>query len=114
MIKNLALGILLVTAMGFANAGLKAESAVFVGDYFWRVVGIFEHVKGVSEVISGYGSSKLVKPTYVTQISALDHFYRAESYHQKYLANYVAQPHIFLNHLPKLVALKERFLRFYL
>jgi peptide-methionine (S)-S-oxide reductase len=64
MIKNLGPVILLATAIGFANAGSKAESAVFAGGCFWSIDGIFKHVKGISDVISEYAGGKLVKPTY--------------------------------------------------
>jgi peptide-methionine (S)-S-oxide reductase len=35
-----------------ANAGL--ETAVFAGGCFWGVQGVFEHVKGVKQVLAGY------------------------------------------------------------
>ena len=45
----------------------------------------------------------------VTEVSALDHFYPAEAYHQDYLAQHLTQPYIVLNDLPKLRQLQQRF-----
>jgi peptide-methionine (S)-S-oxide reductase len=36
------------------NAGGKTETAVLSGGCFWGVQGVFEHVKGVHQVLSGY------------------------------------------------------------
>ena len=41
----------------------KAE-AVFAGGCFWGVQWVFEHVRGVSSVISGYSGGTLANPTY--------------------------------------------------
>ena len=35
-------------------AGEHAETAVFAGGCFWGVQGVFQHVRGVSNVVSGY------------------------------------------------------------
>lgn len=35
-------------------AGAKVETAVFAGGCFWGVQGVFQHVKGVSNAVSGY------------------------------------------------------------
>jgi len=35
-------------------AANRLETAVFAGGCFWGVEGVFEHVKGVSDVVSGY------------------------------------------------------------
>ncbi len=44
-----------------------------------------------------------------TVVTPLPAFYRAEDYHQNYLALHPDQPYIVYNDLPKLDALKERF-----
>ena len=46
----------LCLALSFsANAAVQAEqTAVFAGGCFWGVDAVFKHVKGVSEVVSGY------------------------------------------------------------
>ena len=40
------------------------QTAVFAGGCFWGVEGVFEHVKGVSQVVSGYAGGSTVKPSY--------------------------------------------------
>jgi peptide-methionine (S)-S-oxide reductase len=43
-----------------ANAAPKTETAVLAGGCFWGMESVFEHVKGVTDVVSGYagGASK--------------------------------------------------------
>jgi peptide-methionine (S)-S-oxide reductase len=42
------------------SAGAQTATAVFAGGCFWGVEGVFEHVKGVKDVVSGFaGGSKL-------------------------------------------------------
>jgi peptide-methionine (S)-S-oxide reductase len=43
-----------------------------------------------------------------TQVEPLNVFYDAEAYHQNYLAHHPKQPHIVINDLPKIAALKRR------
>lgn len=38
--------------------------AVFAGGCFWGVEAVFEHVKGVTEAVSGYSGGTLPSPTY--------------------------------------------------
>src|SRR6202158_5879434 len=45
----------------------------------------------------------------VTQIAALQAFYRAEEYHQDYLKSHTREPYIVYNDLPKLEHLKKQF-----
>ena len=45
----------------------------------------------------------------VTQIAPLERFYRAEEYHQNYLALHPSQPYIVFNDLPKVENLRKRF-----
>ena len=45
----------------------------------------------------------------VTTIETGKPFYRAEAYHQNYLAQHLTQPYIMYNDLPKLEALKREF-----
>jgi peptide-methionine (S)-S-oxide reductase len=42
----------------------KAETAVFAGGCFWGVQGVFEHVEGVTSVISGYSGGTVENPYY--------------------------------------------------
>lgn len=45
-----------------ASAGL--QTAVFAGGCFWGMEGVFEHVKGVRSVVSGYAGGKASDATY--------------------------------------------------
>jgi peptide-methionine (S)-S-oxide reductase len=170
------------------------QTAVFAGGCFWGVEAVFEHIKGVSNVESGYsgGTAKtadyemvsagktrhaeVVKITYdpaqvsyqqllkvffaiahdptelnrqgpdtgtqyrsaifysddeqkrlaesyiaeltaaktfpkpiVTQINALDAFYKAEDYHQNYLVRHPNEPYIVINDRPKVENLRKQF-----
>jgi len=40
------------------------QTAVLAGGCFWGIQGVFQHVKGVSQVISGYAGGAKVNPTY--------------------------------------------------
>ena len=44
----------ILAASGPAAAAPRAETAVLAGGCFWRMESVFEHVKGVKEVVSGY------------------------------------------------------------
>ena len=48
-----------------------------------------------------------------TQLSALDSFHAAESYHQNYLANHPNEPYIVYNDMPKLAKLRKEFPELY-
>ncbi len=54
-------------AMGvFSNAGANPpeQTAVFAGGCFWGVDAVFKHVKGVSEVVSGYAGGNAATAHY--------------------------------------------------
>ena len=40
------------------------ETAVFAGGCFWGMQGVFEHVKGVKQVLSGYSGGTVKDPSY--------------------------------------------------
>jgi len=42
----------------------KTETAIFAGGCFWCVESDFDHVKGVTETISGYAGGTIKNPTY--------------------------------------------------
>ena len=44
----------LLAAAAPASAAPKLETAVLAGGCFWGMEGVFEHVKGVRDVVSGY------------------------------------------------------------
>ena len=61
MIASLAL----LAALGAGAPAPPAEQvAVFAGGCFWGVEGVFEHVKGVIRVTSGYAGGTVASPTY--------------------------------------------------
>ena len=43
-----------LSSAGSASAAEKLETAVLAGGCFWGVEGVYEHVKGVRDVVSGY------------------------------------------------------------
>lgn len=45
-----------------SSAGLR--TAVFAGGCFWGVQGVFEHVKGVTQAVSGYTGGHVANPGY--------------------------------------------------
>jgi peptide-methionine (S)-S-oxide reductase len=42
----------------------QSQTAVFAGGCFWGVDAVFKHVKGVTDVKSGYAGGKVAKPDY--------------------------------------------------
>ena len=52
-------------ALALAGAPVaNTQKAVFAGGCFWGVEGVFEHVKGVVRVTSGYAGGALASPSY--------------------------------------------------
>src|SRR5437016_5271446 len=51
------------TSLAAAKSG---QRAVFAGGCFWGVQAVFEHLKGVSSVTSGYSGGYVKSPTYET------------------------------------------------
>jgi len=63
-IRRFAVPLIALTCLaGQARAQQHAE-AVFAGGCFWGVQWVFEHVRGVSSVISGYSGGNVAYPTY--------------------------------------------------
>lgn len=65
----LALGLLLLLpSLGAARAAAAPppplQTAVLAGGCFWGVEGVFEHVKGVREVVSGYAGGRRSEASY--------------------------------------------------
>ena len=46
------------------EASADSEKVVLAGGCFWGVQGVFQHVKGVTEAVSGYSGGTKVKPSY--------------------------------------------------
>ena len=51
-------------ALAAAPKDATSETAVLAGGCFWGVQGVFQHVKGVSNAVSGYAGGDLPKPSY--------------------------------------------------
>lgn len=47
-----------------AAAGAHTQTAVLAGGCFWGMEGVFEHVRGVTAVRSGYSGGRVASPTY--------------------------------------------------
>lgn len=56
-------GLLLVFGLG-AAAAPATQTAVFAGGCFWGVDAVFKHVKGVSDVVSGYAGGSAAMANY--------------------------------------------------
>jgi peptide-methionine (S)-S-oxide reductase len=52
------------TATTASAAPARIETAVFAGGCFWGVEGVFEHVKGVRNVVSGYAGGSRADANY--------------------------------------------------
>lgn len=55
---------LLLAAPGAAPAQTRSETIVLAGGCFWGMEGTFEHVKGVTSVVSGYAGGSAQDATY--------------------------------------------------
>ncbi len=51
-------------ALSNASAAPTEQTAVFAGGCFWGVDAVFKHVKGVSEVVSGYAGGNAATAHY--------------------------------------------------
>jgi peptide-methionine (S)-S-oxide reductase len=51
-------------ALDVPASSAHQQTAVFAGGCFWGVQGVFEHVKGVTQAVSGYTGGKLSDPSY--------------------------------------------------
>src|SRR3954467_4488027 len=70
--SNTPAAVLSVPEVGSQLAPAAAEdTAVFAGGCFWGVEAVFDHVKGVKRVISGYAGGDVASPSY-EQVSSGD------------------------------------------
>jgi len=63
-ITRLAIPLLAVTSFAARASAQEQAEAVFAGGCFWGVQWVFEHVRGVSSVVSGYSGGTVANPTY--------------------------------------------------
>lgn len=81
------------------DVGTQYRSALyFVNDEQQRIARAY---------IAQLDGAKAYPAKIVTELAPLTAFYRAEAYHQDYLARHPTQPYIVYNDLPKLEALKR-------
>jgi peptide-methionine (S)-S-oxide reductase len=76
MRRLIVLAALVASALGVAHAanrssrpasmhsGRGEEMTVFAGGCFWGIEALFEHVDGVTSVVSGYAGGRMASPTY--------------------------------------------------
>jgi peptide-methionine (S)-S-oxide reductase len=65
---RISVGVLtaLLFAFGASSAAAAEQTAVFAGGCFWGVEAVFEHVKGVKSVVSGYSGGTHESANYET------------------------------------------------
>lgn len=87
------------------DTGSQYRSAIFYSN---------DQQKRIAEAYVAQLDAASVYPRkFVTKIVPFEVFYRAEEYHQDYLANHPNDPYIVYNDLPKLERLKQQFPKFY-
>jgi peptide-methionine (S)-S-oxide reductase len=51
-------------AADVAPAGPQLQTAIFAGGCFWGIQGVFQHIAGVTQAVSGYAGGSVVDPGY--------------------------------------------------
>lgn len=62
--NHLFSSIALMLSLGVLSCAAEAAEAVFAGGCFWGVDAVFKHVKGVTEVVSGYAGGSAATAHY--------------------------------------------------
>ena len=62
--KRLIIAAVLTFAASSSAAAARSETAVFAGGCFWGMEAVFEHVKGVKDVVSGYAGGSATDAHY--------------------------------------------------
>src|SRR5438270_12142748 len=73
MMKSATALIALTIVAGPASAAPPKKTAVLAGGCFWGMESVFEHVKGVNEVISGYAGGAASDANYTSVSSEETH-----------------------------------------
>ncbi|MGZ5392411.1 MAG: peptide-methionine (S)-S-oxide reductase [Mycobacterium sp.] len=89
----------------------SSETALLAGGCFWGVQGVFQHVKGVSQAVSGYAGGDASTAQYEAVGTGTTG--PAEDYHQDYLNSHPDTPYIAENDMPKLDDLRQMFPELY-
>ena len=87
------------------DEGPQYRSAIFFANA--------DQQRAAQAAIAQLTASKAYKRPIVTQVAPLKGFFRAEDYHQDYLAHHLTQPYIVYNDLPKIELLKARYPELY-
>ncbi|HYW31916.1 MAG TPA: peptide-methionine (S)-S-oxide reductase MsrA [Gemmatimonas sp.] len=87
------------------DVGTQYRSAIFTRNK--------EQGAAVTAYIGQLTAAGAFRNPIVTEVAPLTKFWKAESYHQNYLASHRTQPYIVYNDLPKLDALKRQFAELY-
>jgi peptide-methionine (S)-S-oxide reductase len=83
------------------DAGTQYRSAIFYSN---------EEQKRIAQgYIDQLNQAKVFESSIVTQVVALDSFYKAEAYHQDYAARHPNEPYIRFHDLPKVENLRKEF-----
>jgi peptide-methionine (S)-S-oxide reductase len=83
------------------DTGTQYRSAIFYSN---------DEQKRIAQAyIEQLNKAKVFAGPIATQLSALDSFHEAESYHQNYLASHPNEPYIVYNDMPKLENLRKEF-----
>jgi peptide-methionine (S)-S-oxide reductase len=83
------------------DVGTQYRSAIFYANE--------EQHQAAEAYVAQLRTAKVFPGPIVTEISALGHFYPAESYHQHYLTRHPHSPYIMINDAPKLENLRREF-----
>ena len=82
------------------DTGTQYRSAIFYAN---------EDQKRIAQAyVEQLNKAKAFDAPVVTQITALDNFYKAEAYHQNYAAQHPDEPYIYINDLPKVESLRKQ------
>jgi peptide-methionine (S)-S-oxide reductase len=87
------------------DEGTQYRSAIFFAND--------EQKKIADAYIAQLNEARVFKHTVVTQVTPLKGFYKAEDYHQDYVAHYPNDPYVANNDIPKLSSLKKQFPELY-
>ena len=70
MIRVISIAAFLATTSTIPFAAAAEKQAIFAGGCFWCIEKDFEHVTGVTDVVSGYSGGTNENPTYKNHVSA--------------------------------------------
>jgi len=126
--------------MPTGNTAPDREIASLAGGCFWCLEAVYDDVKGVDSVVSGYMGGRISNPSYeqvcggdtrhaeivqvtfdpdaisfwgilqITEVTAASQFYPAEDYHQTYFARNPFQPYCQYVVAPKVARFRKQFI----